>query len=425
MTDREIRKKLIIIADDFTGATDTGVQFRKAGLRVNVIISTLHLQEDLEQSDVLVVDLESRFDTAEIAYRKCYDLGKQIAGLADVNIYKKLDSTFRGNIGAEIDGLMDSLKIRMSLVAPAWPINGRTTENGDIYINGVKLAKTEAANDPRTPVKLSGVAGIINLQSKRKCKLIHSPKVQSARFKYKNLISDEMGKGSEILIFDCVREADLDEIAYLIQHHSDFPILMVGSAGLASHLPEILFMPHKSLCFVFSGSVSEKTERQLQYTIKHGDCRLFMMDEVSLLKDEFDSGEITSSVSDEIRNGRKWFIFTSSLSGDNVKKVFELADKKGISRMDAAEKVAKYIGGLAADLISTFNPSGVLLTGGDIAIKTVHALNATGINLAKEILPGIPAGTLTGSTLKSNIATKSGGFGHDDAILKTLESFNN
>ena len=42
-----MQKKLIIIADDFTGANDTGVQFRKAGFKVNVIIDSHDIKEEL------------------------------------------------------------------------------------------------------------------------------------------------------------------------------------------------------------------------------------------------------------------------------------------------------------------------------------------------------------------------------------------
>jgi uncharacterized protein YgbK (DUF1537 family) len=55
-------KKLIIVADDFTGANDTGVQFRKPGLKVNVIIDSNRLKEEADECDVLVIDLESRMD---------------------------------------------------------------------------------------------------------------------------------------------------------------------------------------------------------------------------------------------------------------------------------------------------------------------------------------------------------------------------
>ena len=107
-----------------------------------------------------------------------------------------------------------------------------------------------------------------------------------------------------------------------------------------------------------------------------------------------------------------------------MQKVFDLAYKKRLAMDTAAEKISLFMGKLAADLIEKFRPAGVLLTGGDIAIKSVRALNATGINIDCEIVPGIPSGRLSGSDIESIIATKSGGFGTDDAIFKTFEYFN-
>lgn len=417
------RKKLIIVADDFTGATDTGVQFRKASLRVSVIIDTHRLSDDLINSDVLVIDLESRFDTREVAYQKCLKLGLQILSLGDFYLYKKLDSTFRGNIGAEIDGLMDAMKLRITLLAPAWPLNGRTTENGEVLLNSVKLAETEASRDPRTPVKNSRISEIIGLQSSRTCSEISTEKLREYKKNYNDLLSAEQNKGSEILIFDSLVENDLKNIASLIES-SDIPLLIVGSAGLASHLPDIFFERRKSLCFVFSGSVSERTMKQLNYAIGKGQPGVYLIDEETLLSDDFDMGKIFSDVDAEIEKGKKWFIFTSALSAENVRKVFVLANKKGFGKDAAAEMVSRYMGKLAADMIERFKPAGVLLTGGDIAIKSVQALNATGINIANEIVPGIPSGRLMGRNLESIISTKSGGFGADDAIFKTMEYFN-
>ena len=62
--------KLLIVADDFTGASDTGVQFSKNHLKTIVITGTDYIRESLEKCDVLVLNTESRFDDAETAYRK-------------------------------------------------------------------------------------------------------------------------------------------------------------------------------------------------------------------------------------------------------------------------------------------------------------------------------------------------------------------
>ena len=53
---------------------------------------------------MLVLNTESRFDNAETAYRKAYDTGKIVLPEQIKYFYKKLDSTMRGNIGAEISG---------------------------------------------------------------------------------------------------------------------------------------------------------------------------------------------------------------------------------------------------------------------------------------------------------------------------------
>ena len=420
---RSMQKKLIIIADDFTGANDTGVQFRKDGLNVNVIINTDRLLEDLEHSDVLVVDLESRFDTKETAYQKCFNLGEKLYNRENTIVYKKLDSTFRGNIGAEIDGLMDALKIKVVLVAPAWPANGRMTENGEVYVDGVKLANTEVAHDPRTPVKHSRIVDIIRLQSRRTCSEIPTQIFQTSPAKTYELLSKEIDMGSEILIFDSREEKDLENIAKVIENINNKSILIAGSAGLANHLRELSFFHPNRLSFVFSGSVSEKSRNQIKHTIDQGHCMLFFIKGKDLLNDDCKTDQIIKSVSAYIEKGERRFIFTSAVSKEDIEKVFFVAKEKGLTKDAAAEKIAFNIGRLAAILIETFRPSGVLLTGGDIAIKTVQSLHATGINIDQEILPGIPSGTLTGCTIRSVIVTKAGGFGANDAISKILEFF--
>jgi D-threonate/D-erythronate kinase len=418
-----MQNKLIIVADDFTGANDTGVQFKKAGFNVNVIINTNNLNEDLELSDILVIDLESRYDSKEVAYRKCYDLGKQLLLLGITNLYKKLDSTFRGNIGAEIDGLMDSLQIKLLILAPAWPANGRTTENGEVFVNGVKLSETDSAIDPRNPIKNSGIADILRTQSQRISSEITKEILDLNSIEISRNLQQKITEGAEILIFDSYIEEDLEKIAGLIETFSDIKILIAGSAGLASHLKTSFIKRKNPYCFVFSGSVSEKSRNQIKYTLNECNCGLFFMESEYLLDYESSPDKLIDSVAKYIESGMRRFIFTSALTRDDVDKVFSNAHRKGLTQDSAAETVARVIGRLAAVLIDKFRPAGVLLTGGDIAIKTVNALNATGISIDQEILPGISSGTLTGCAIRSIIATKSGGFGDEDAISRTFEFF--
>ncbi len=112
---RTAEGKVLVVADDFTGANDTGVQFSKRKLKSIVITNKDNISKSLNDCDVLVIDTESRFDDKEKAYNKTFEIGKIVKAKNIKCIYKKLDSTFRGNIGGEISGLMDSLEIRHAI----------------------------------------------------------------------------------------------------------------------------------------------------------------------------------------------------------------------------------------------------------------------------------------------------------------------
>jgi uncharacterized protein YgbK (DUF1537 family) len=53
-----MRNKIAVIADDLTGANDTGVQFAKQGLSTVVLMGTGHSVGAIE-ADVVVVDTNS------------------------------------------------------------------------------------------------------------------------------------------------------------------------------------------------------------------------------------------------------------------------------------------------------------------------------------------------------------------------------
>lgn len=89
--------KMLIIADDFTGALDTGIQFAKKGIITQVIIGSRTEQIKVsETARVLVVDLETRPMKAEDAYSAVYQLTRWAIRFSIPIIYKKTDSALRG-----------------------------------------------------------------------------------------------------------------------------------------------------------------------------------------------------------------------------------------------------------------------------------------------------------------------------------------
>ncbi len=129
--------RLLMIADDFTGALDTGVQLAAHGIPTQVVVG----QADLSacSSTVLVVDTETRHLPAAKAAKAVEELTRSAVENGVGCIYKKTDSALRGNIGAELAALLKASGARNLPFLPAFPQIGRTTEKGVHYINGVPV----------------------------------------------------------------------------------------------------------------------------------------------------------------------------------------------------------------------------------------------------------------------------------------------
>ena len=65
------------------------------------------------------------------------------------------------------------------------------------------------------------------------------------------------------------------------------------------------------------------------------------------------------------------------------------------------------------------NIGSLVIVGGDTAVAVLSAVEAAGVVLAGERLPGVPGGTITGGPLDGTpIAPKAGAFGDDDLLVE-------
>src|SRR5919107_6028349 len=142
-------KLIAIVADDLTGAADTGVQFVHAGYRTAVLFRATEVLED--GLDAVVFYTDSRAMPAGFAAERV--LGAARAARKARIVYKKLDSTLRGNVAVELAAALGGARRDRVVVAPAFPAAGRTTVGGIQRVHGVPVDETEMANDPHTPVR--------------------------------------------------------------------------------------------------------------------------------------------------------------------------------------------------------------------------------------------------------------------------------
>ena len=109
-------KQIIIIADDLTGAADTGVQFSPfyEDTRLVSYLQFDRLLESTLPSSRRATSLytNSRALAADAARKRLVFVAQRLAKKDPFWIYKKIDSCMRGNVGSEVEALLDALKKR-------------------------------------------------------------------------------------------------------------------------------------------------------------------------------------------------------------------------------------------------------------------------------------------------------------------------
>lgn len=142
--------RLTVIADDLTGALDTGVQFanRCVSVRVAAVHGTAAVHEELFQADVAVIDAEVRHRSRQQAYKICLELVQQALRCGTDSVYIKTDSGLRGNIGAMFQAALDASGAAAAYYAPALPRMNRLTRGGIQYIDGVPINESVFGKDP-------------------------------------------------------------------------------------------------------------------------------------------------------------------------------------------------------------------------------------------------------------------------------------
>ncbi len=394
--------QIAIIADDLTGAADTGACFAGLGLVTSVALAP----DSLPTCDVLVLSTESRHLTREQAVAHVRSATARIGNATW--IYKKIDSTLRGHIAPELAVLMDVLNEDRALVAPAFPAEGRTTVLGCQRIAGIPIEQTSFGKE----VSYSDLYTTLSRGlPDRIVRLIPLQVVQRSHPSLEEIL--ELS-GPAVFIADAETDVDLTTIAYAAVNAR--VRVLCGSAGLARALTKIIaFAPEAHPApiplwcdgpiVVVAGSRHESTIRQVEFAQKHG--AVVLVPELSFLDENSEDAKaaLIDRTTHSLADGRDLILTTIGLGECKLGSQF------------VVDQLARVIG----IVIKTSRLGGLVLTGGDVAATICNALSANVLWLHGEVQPGIAWGTLTGdesSTLP--IVTKAGGFGSDFALWSAI-----
>jgi uncharacterized protein YgbK (DUF1537 family) len=252
-------RPLTIVADDLTGACDTGALFAgRAPVPVTV------WPRRAVDAPVRVVDTESRSaPPAEAAARVGAVAGRARAG----SWFKKVDSTLRGPIGAEVDALMRAAGAATAIVCPAFPAQGRIVLDRVLLVGGVPVADTPIARDPQFPGGSSSVVDILRPQLDRALAWVPIDQLRAAP---EALAARLRRLAGTAIVADAETDADLDALVEAALTLTPAPLL-VGAAGLARALasrlgllPERAELPPGTRWLVIAGSRHPATRRQVR-----------------------------------------------------------------------------------------------------------------------------------------------------------------
>lgn len=419
-------KKIAVIADDLTGANDTGVQFAKQGLATVVLMGAGHFDGGAG-ADVTVIDTNSRALPADEAYSKAAEAARLVNGGSFTAVYKKIDSTLRGNLGPEIDAILDIGGQELAVVAPAFPKNGRITVGGIHFLNGLPLEATEIARDPKMPVRESHIPSLLAAQTKRKVGHIGRKTVLAGQDAIIAELVRLKGDGVTVVVCDAWQDEHLRSLAAAIVSFAR-PVLWVGSAGLAEYLPAAFGLQgdpgKRAPVAVIAGSVSGATRGQLAKLSERADVAYLMVNPAALLVPDLCQAKIDrcfAAAAAAMASGRN-AVLASGYSDDVIAATREKAKALGLDGKEVGDRIAAALGEIGRKIAVSQPIGGLVLTGGDIAVAVCSALGATGIKVIREVVPGIPLGQLQGGAKDGlKVVTKAGAFGNEDALVKALE----
>ena len=414
-------QKYIVIADDLTGSNATCSLFKKIGLRA---ASILKLQGDINYDvDVISYSTASRGLDKEEAYKKVSEAIK-ILKSKDVLVYnKRIDSTLRGNIGTEINAMLDNLEDdRIAVVVPAYPDSGRIVVNKTMLVNGVLLENSDAGKDPKTPIKTSCVESLIQKGIKYSSTYFTLSDIEQPIEEIVKKIQEAIKK-SRVLIFDAVNNEDIIKISKAIIH-SDINIVTVDPGPFTLYYSKELQKKNhleKKILMVI-GSVTATTKKQIEYILQEEDIFLVKMKVEDFFEKETCLKEIERVIA-YIKKGiasYDLFLVTTSPIGDEKKADLQ---KLAENLNTTVEEISKIIANTLTETIvkilkETEKFEGVYSSGGDITIALLEKLKAIGVEIREEVIPLAAYGRLIGGDFPNLKLVSKGGMVGDEKTIK-------
>ncbi|MCS0502026.1 four-carbon acid sugar kinase family protein [Ancylobacter mangrovi] len=402
-------KRIGVVGDDLTGAAAVSGAFAQRGFRC--VLETAdatarapdHSAGQGAPADLLALMTESRHMPASEARRVVASATRHLVAAGCTLFYKKIDSLLRGQVGLELQAMLDAMPGRTIMVVPATPSNGRITRDGvQTRLADADSGGVDAGAFIRARPESAHIPTLLRAAMDAQIATVALDKLADSAALVRTL-EDAQGR---VIVCDAERAEHLHVLA-----RAGLRVgitIFAGTSDFAAAVAEVLAAQRvdEGQVLVVAGSASATSHAQLATLEEAGLCRVAWLGEAALRAGDHE-GLVRDAL--EAAQGRPAIVVASA------------APVEGGDPADAAAAVAGLLAAAAADIIASRPVRGIIATGGDTTIALLHRLCVDRIEPQTLLEPGIALCAVRGTPLDGmTLVTKPGAHGDAGCLVRLV-----
>ncbi|WP_102026624.1 four-carbon acid sugar kinase family protein [Salirhabdus sp. Marseille-P4669] len=421
--------KIGIVADDLTGANATGVRLSKQGFSAATVVYRERIP-DSHELDAVCIDTDTRYQKDEVIVRRIKKAMESFREWDAKVFCKRIDSTIRGNIGLEIDTVLDEVGANsVSVVVASFPDSGRISSGGYLLVDSIPVQETDVAKDPVRPITQSYIPEIIQKQSKHTVAHIGLDKVLSGIDPLKTALEAEIDKGHRIIVVDAVTDEEIETIAEAMVLIPDIPMVPAdpGPLTVAYSKAYLNQLVSQSKVIVTVGSVTTLTGRQLAYLKDKTNSNPVYVsaEKLATLNGSWEV-EVQRAVEEALERIKEddVLIITTHKEGTNILDLKAKAVLEDTTQDALAKRITDGLAKITRIVMerTSYSIQGCFTSGGDVTASLCAVSMANGIKLEDEVLPLAAYGTMIGGHFPGlPMVTKGGMVGDRKSIYDSVK----
>lgn len=294
-------------------------------------------------------------------------------------------------------------------------------------VNMVPLHRTEAAIDPKNPIKTSLARQLFEEQSKYPVASVYMNDLMQGKEHLVRRIKELKNEGARIIIFDSISQEDMDLIADAVID-SEVPFICVDPGSFTATVTRKLVVPHsqkKSLKILATiGSVNPVAKIQVdELLLAQRVFNVYVTTKELLEGDDRRENEIARVVKEVLDNCSDYEVCTVVGDGiipENRIDFTPYASRYNCSKDDVSAIINNSFAEITYRILKGNRAfAGIYTSGGDITVAVSRKFKTAGIRLLDEVIPLAAYGEFISGEFDGLKVVTKGGMAGDKNSLNT------